>query len=121
MPASTVLVIDDDPLIVELLQVALEAQGYTVLSALGSAALKLAHEVRPDVVLLDIAMPGMDGVEMSRRLRADPATADIPLIVISAQDRLLSTSSTMPVDDRLSKPFDLARLYDVVAHWTQSN
>ncbi|HWE62244.1 MAG TPA: response regulator [Chloroflexota bacterium] len=117
MAPSTVLVIDDDPLIVEFLQVALEVAGYTVLAALGSAALQIAQSMHPDVVLLDIAMPGMDGVEMSRRLRADPVTADIPQIVISAQDGLLATSSRMPVDGQLSKPFELRCLYEIVARW----
>lgn len=75
-----------------------------------------SHDRHPDVTLLDINMPGMDGVDVSRRLRADPATAHIPIIVLSAQDRLHGgTAALMPVDDRLSKLFEVTRWYATVA------
>lgn len=118
MVKGTVLVVDDDPDIVDLVAIALEDQGYVVISAVNGAALQLARERQPDVILLDILMPGMDGVEVSRRLRADPATANIPIIAMSAQDRLRANSSLMPVNDRLSKPFELSGLYTTVARWT---
>lgn len=117
MATGIVLVVDDDPAIVELVETALQDQGYQVLSAVNGAALQLARERQPDVILLDILMPGMDGVEISQRLRADPLTARIPIIAMSAQDRLRATSSLMPVNDRLTKPFRLAGLYSTVARW----
>ena len=117
MAMGTVLVVDDDPAIVELVETALQDQGYQVFSAMNGAALQLARERQPDVILLDILMPGMDGVEISQRLRADPLTARIPIIAMSAQDRLRATSSLMPVNDRLAKPFRLAGLYTTVARW----
>ena len=80
MPVGTVLVVDDDASIVHFLEMALEDAGYTVLAAVGGEALRVAHDRHPDVILLDLMMPGMDGIEVSHRLRADPATADIPLI-----------------------------------------
>jgi len=113
-----VLVVDDDPSIVDFLENALEDAGYLVLAAVGAESLGVAHETQPDVILLDINMPGMNGVEVSQRLRANPMTADIPIVVMSAQDRLRTTGALMPVNDRLPKPFDLARLYEVVARWT---
>ncbi len=115
---GTVLVVDDDPDIIDFLENALEDAGYLVLAAGGAESLGVAHETQPDVILLDINMPGMDGVEVSQRLRANPMTADIPIVVMSAQDRLRTTGALMPVNDRLPKPFDLARLYEVVARWT---
>nr|MDQ2828240.1 response regulator [Chloroflexota bacterium] len=95
----------------------LEDAGYLVLASVGAESLGVAHELHPDVILLDINM-GMTGVEVSQRLRDNPVTANIPIIVMSAQNRLQATGPLMPVNDRLSKPLDLVRLYDVVAHRT---
>src|SRR5579864_8208775 len=75
MREGTVLVVDDDASIVELLEVALEGRGYEVLTAVNGTAVQVARERRPDVILLDVNMPGMDGEEVSRRLRTHPATA----------------------------------------------
>src|SRR4051794_15742959 len=110
MSKGTVLVVDDDPDIVALLTDALEAEEYRVVSTVDGQALQVAHDLQPDVILLDIMMPGMDGVEVSRRLREDPVTASTPIIAMSAQQRLHTTSSLMLVNDRLAKPFDLTQL-----------
>jgi len=115
-----VLVVDDDPSIIDFLETALEDEGYLVLASVGADSLLVAHDVHPDVILLDLNMPDMDGVEVSQRLREDPVTADIPIIVMSAQDRLRATGPLMPVNDRLPKPFELARLYEVIARWTSA-
>ena len=116
---TTVLVVDDDPTIVDVLRAALEDEGYAVLMAVNGAALPLAREAQPQVILLDIMMPGMDGVEVSKRLRADPATAGIPIVAMSATSNLTALASQMPVDDRLPKPFDLDGVFAVVERWTQ--
>lgn len=118
MAKGTILVVDDDPFIVEMLETALEEEGYHVLATVDGEALRLAHDLHPDLILLDINMPGMDGVEVSHRLRDDPATGDIPIIAMSAQSRLRATGPLMPVNDRLPKPFDLDRLYAAVARWS---
>lgn len=117
MAQATVLVVDDDRTIVDFLTVALEAAGYAVLSAVGGKAIVMAQDHAPDVILLDINMPGLNGVDISRRLRADPQTAGIPIIVISAQSNLSAATATMPADDQLSKPFVLDHLYAKVAQW----
>ena|ERR1051326_5675459 len=117
MGSATVLVVDDDEAIIEFIQMALADVGYRVLAAVNGAALQIARTDHPDVILLDIMMPVMDGVEVSQRLRADPDTADIPIIVMSALDRLNTIGSRMPVNDQLAKPFPLQRLYDTVARW----
>jgi CheY-like chemotaxis protein len=120
MSKGTVLVVDDDPSIVEFLTQALEDEEYRVVTSVDGASLPLARETQPDVILLDIMMPGMDGIEVSQRLRQDPGTADIPIVVMSARDRLRDTTRVMDVDGRLPKPFDLDFLYATVAHWMRS-
>jgi CheY-like chemotaxis protein len=117
----TVLIVDDDPTILAVLRAALEDDGYRVLTAVNGGALPLARQAQPDVVLLDIMMPGMDGVEVSTRLRADPATARIPIVAMSATTNLRTLAGQMPIDDRLPKPFDLADVSAIVARWTRSS
>jgi CheY-like chemotaxis protein len=115
--AGPVLVVDDDNSIVDMLILALGCRGYQVLSAEGASALQLAAEHHPAVVLLDLTMPGMGGAEIGRRLRDDPRTADIPIVMMSARDHLDSAWATVPADDHLAKPFNLSRLYETVARW----
>ena len=118
MRKVTVLVVDDDPAIVGFLVDALESEGYHVLATVDGQAVPLARDMQPDVILLDLMMPGMDGMAVSQCLRSDPSTAAIPIIAMSAQQRLHATAALLPVDDRLAKPFDLATLYATVARWT---
>jgi CheY-like chemotaxis protein len=114
---ATILVVDDDDAIVEVIRAALEDEGYRVLSAINGAALGLARDRQPNLILLDIMMPEMDGVEVSRRLRADPTTASIPIVAMSAHNRLRATGDAMAADDRLPKPFELGDLYAAVERW----
>jgi CheY-like chemotaxis protein/DNA-binding CsgD family transcriptional regulator len=82
--ADVVLVVDDVPENIALLNDALDEAGYTVLVATGGeAALQLAHRALPDIVLLDAVMPGLDGFEVARRLKADEATAAIPIVFMT--------------------------------------
>jgi two-component system alkaline phosphatase synthesis response regulator PhoP len=119
MAHELVLVVDDDPDIVEVVRAALEDEGYRILTAVNGAAFPLARDRRPAVILLDIMMPGMDGIEVSRRLRADPTTARIPIIAMSADDRLRAVGREMAADERLPKPFKIDHLCNVVARWAQ--
>jgi CheY-like chemotaxis protein len=119
MAEGTVLVVDDDPGIRETLTAILEDAGYTVATAVDGAALRAARDLQPHVILLDIMMPVMDGVEVSQRLRADPATEDIPIIAMSAHYQLQAMAGSMPVDDQLAKPFDLIEVERMVARWMQ--
>jgi two-component system phosphate regulon response regulator PhoB/two-component system alkaline phosphatase synthesis response regulator PhoP len=83
-PASKkILLIEDDILIAELLGEGLSAKYYIKRSATGEEALSTLSEERPDLIILDILLPGIDGFEVLRRLKADPATANIPVIVLS--------------------------------------
>ena len=119
MDKRTVLIVDDDKDILEVVADALTDQGYHVVSALSSAAIPAALAERPDVILLDLMMPDMNGVEVSQRLRANPRTADIPIIAMSAQERLHRLRRHVQADDVLAKPFDLAHLYETVARWAR--
>jgi CheY-like chemotaxis protein len=118
MAGELILVVDDDPDIVEVLRCLLHDAGYEVVTADDGAALPLARERQPRVILLDILMPGMDGVEMSRCLRADPATAHIPIIALSATPQWLPA---LPVNDRLTKPFKLGHLLAKVRYWVRAS
>jgi CheY-like chemotaxis protein len=120
MSDSTILVVDDDPTIVCFLREALEDEGYEVVTAVDGEALPLAHDLHPSVILLDLMMSGMDGLEVSLRLRADPVTALIPIIAMSAQHNLEAAVARMPVNDHLPKPFELLQLYDTVARWARA-
>jgi CheY-like chemotaxis protein len=117
MVRGLILVVDDDPDIVEVLRCTLHDAGYEVATADDGAALSLAHQRQPNVILLDILMPSMDGVEVSRRLRADPTTAHIPIIAMSATPQWLPA---LPVNDRLTKTFKLAHLLAKVAYWMRA-
>ena len=86
MPDATVLVVDDDPVIQGLLRVNFEMEGYDVITADdGVDGLARARHEQPDVVILDVMMPRMDGLEVARALKGDPATAPIPVLLLSAK------------------------------------
>ena len=107
-PEATVLVVDDETNIVELLSVSLKFQGFEVYTASnGSAALDKAREVKPDAVILDVMMPGMDGFGVLRRLRADGI--DAPALFLTARDSLQDKIAglTLGGDDYVTKPFSL--------------
>src|ERR1700724_3456564 len=107
-PEAKVLVVDDETNIVELLSVSLKFQGFEVHTASsGPAALDRAREVRPDAVILDVMMPGMDGFGVLRRLRADGI--DAPALFLTGRDSLQDKIAglTLGGDDYVTKPFSL--------------
>ena len=108
VPEARVLVVDDETNIVELLSVSLKFQGFEVYTASnGPAALDKAREVKPDAVILDVMMPGMDGFGLLRRLRADGI--DAPALFLTARDSLQDKIAglTLGGDDYVTKPFSL--------------
>jgi adenylate cyclase len=111
-PVSRILVVDDTPANVRLLEAVLGPRGYVVLTAgSGPEALAAMTTDHPDLVLLDIVMPGMDGYEVCRRLRATPAGAVLPVVMITAsgnEQKLRALEAG--ADDFIAKPFDHAEL-----------
>ncbi len=108
MARQTVLVVEDDPDIVELLRYNLEREGYVVHVARdGEKGLNEVRRRRPDVVLLDLMLPEVDGIEVCRRLRASEETASIPVLMLTAKgeetDMVLGLE--MGADDYVTKPF----------------
>ena len=104
-----VLVVDDDAVIRELIKVNLELEGFVVTAAVdGEDCLVQARRLLPDVITLDVMMPRMDGWEAARRLRADPVTAGIKVIMLSAlgQESDRQRGDRIGVDAYLVKPFD---------------
>ena len=112
-----ILVVDDDESIREFLLSVLEGEGYDVVATDDRQALQAAHASPPAVVLLDLLMPTLTGYEICRQLRADPATATIPVIAMSANANLDALMAPEIFDDQLPKPFSLHMLADVVARW----
>src|SRR5580704_5886391 len=106
MALGTVLVVDDDPVIVKLLQVNFEMEGYTVISAIdGKEGLARAREDAPDIIILDVMMPGLNGIDVARALKADPKTGDIPIILLSAKAQAQDVSVGKEVaDEYITKP-----------------
>jgi diguanylate cyclase (GGDEF)-like protein len=110
---EAVLVVDDDPFIARLLEIELKAAGYDVRVANdGQTAMGLAQERSPDLVLADVMMPNMDGFELTRRLRQDPRTAAVSIIMLTARglsaDKL--EGFAIGADDYIVKPFDTPEL-----------
>jgi CheY-like chemotaxis protein len=112
-----VLVVDDDDVIRQLICVNLELEGFEVHMAVdGLDALEKVREVDPAVVTLDIMMPRLDGWDAAARLRSDPETAHVKVVLLSAraQEADLKRGSRLGVDHYLTKPFDPDELISVV-------
>ena len=108
---NRILLVEDDPAIRRLLVELLAEEGYDVHTAGdGQAGVHAARAFRPDLILMDLMLPVLDGMEATRQLKADPATRDIPVIAISAGPNLRIHASDLPADGVVAKPFDLDTL-----------
>lgn len=113
----TILIIDDDETTLKLVKIVLQRAGYHIVTATnGSEGLRMVEESHPDLVLLDLVMPGMDGFQVCRQLRQNPHHAKLPVIVFSALDRPAEQRRAFELggDDYLTKPIQLAELFDKV-------
>lgn len=102
-----ILVVDDDELIVEMARTALAAQGHEILqAATGEEALKTASSALPDLIVLDVGLPGMDGIEVLFRLRGIPSGAHVPVVVLSGRCTRedVMTALSLGAVDYLAKP-----------------
>lgn len=112
-----VLAIDDEEDILEFLEILLGARGFSVLTAAsGRVGIELARDEHPQVILLDIMMPEMDGHEVCRDLKSDPNTAQIPVLMLTAMNRVDDIAASMEegADGFMAKPFDNDSLVDAI-------
>ena len=117
MGENKILAIDDEPAILEIEKEALEAEGFKVTGATsGPEGLKLLREEDPDLVILDVLMPGMDGWEVLRRIESDPTTAGVPVIMLTALggDEDILRGLEEGAVEYITKPFHLQDLVAAV-------
>jgi two-component system, OmpR family, alkaline phosphatase synthesis response regulator PhoP len=115
MAKGKILVVDDEIYIVHILDFSLGMEGYEVVTALdGEQALEKARAEKPDLIVLDIMMPKLDGYETCKRLKADPETKDVPVILLSAKGRNVDQKVGFEVgaDDYITKPFSPRKLVE---------
>jgi len=108
MEKPTILLVDDEEDIVELLELNLLREGYKVLTCgTGEQALEIAHSKLPNLMILDLMLPGIDGLEVCKRLRSDPKTERLPIIILSAkgEEADIVTGLELGADDYVTKPF----------------
>lgn len=115
--AARILIVDDEPSVADLIEVILREEGYVVAVARdGAQGLMLARDWRPDLILMDVMLPSVDGGTAIRRLKAEPATAGIPIVAMSAGRNLRQlTGDLEDADGALAKPFDIEALLAQVA------
>lgn len=125
MARERILVVDDEQDILELVRYNLEKEGYQALTVqTGEAAIKAARRVRPDLMVLDLMLPGVDGLEVCRTLKGDPETSAIPIIMLTAkgEDADIVVGLELGADDYITKPFSprvlLARMRAVLRRQT---
>ena len=123
--SQDILLVDDDPVLLEVLSTVLDLEEFTVVTADdGERALAAVARHQPQVVVCDVAMPGIDGFEVCRRLKADPATAHLPVVLLTADGGPQERQAGLDVgcDASLTKPFSplelIQRLREVTASAT---
>jgi DNA-binding response OmpR family regulator len=115
---ASILIVDDDPEIVSMLSTRLGARGYKVSTASdGKTAIERAKRERPELVLLDVMMPGKSGWEVARALKQDPVTQGIKIVMVTAIGEHVNemTSPIYGADAHIDKPFEFERLERVIA------
>ena len=111
--AIRILVVDDEKDIVELISYNLEKEGFAAVKAYnGEEALKIVQKDRPDLMILDLMLPGMQGMEVTKRLRSNPETARLPIVMLTAKNGEVDTilGLEMGADDYVTKPFRVREL-----------
>jgi DNA-binding response OmpR family regulator len=117
MTSQTILVVDDDTAILDMITQVLIEEDYQVVTANnGRSAVDLAHEQLPQLILLDLMMPEMNGWQVVEALRISPKTRPIPILLLSARREMASAAGELGVTAYLEKPFDLDELLDRVQH-----
>ena len=118
-----ILIVDDEIDLVETIKFRLEAAGYDVVTAYdGQEALKKVRNEKPDLILLDVMMPSVDGYQVCRMLKFDDKYRDIPIIMLTArgQDKDRATGEEVGADAYIAKPFDSKILMAKIEEWLKS-
>ena len=121
--AETILVVDDNEANMRLMNAVLKTRGYNLLEARsGEAALEMLATQRPSLVLMDVQMPGLSGIDVARTIRAMPALAALPLVAITAMAMKGDREEIMAAgfNDYLAKPYKMGELLALVARWLSS-
>ncbi|MCG8634844.1 MAG: response regulator transcription factor [Desulfobacterales bacterium] len=108
MPKETILIVDDEEDILELIKFNLKSEGYNILQAMtGEEAIKIAKQSGPDLMVLDLMLPGIDGLEVTKYLKNNDATMDIPIVMLTAkgEESDIVTGLELGANDYMSKPF----------------
>jgi CheY-like chemotaxis protein len=124
MPRKRILIVEDNPLNMELVCVVLESHGYETWQArTGAEALERLGTGKPDLIVMDIQLPGLDGLTLTKRLKQEPATRDIPVLALTAhamkgdRDRILGAGCS----GYIQKPIDIKELTNQVARLLQED
>ncbi len=117
MSAGPILIVDDNPSNLKLVRVLLQAKGYEVVTATDAGeVVRTLLTTRPRLILMDLQLPGVDGLELTRRLKADPATRDIPVIALTAYAMRgdARKAAEAGCDDYVTKPIDVETLPAII-------
>ena len=115
--SKKILIVDDEPELIEMVKIRLESKDYNIITAAdGEAGLAKAKAEKPDLILLDILMPDIDGFEVLKRLKQDRETSSMPVIMltVSAKRNLIARASKMGAVDYIVKPFEGEELLKIV-------
>ena len=122
MASEAILIVDDNPVNLKLAYLLLAGEGHQVRTATDAEeALKVLQEFSPRLILMDVQLPGMDGLELTRRLKADPATRDITILGLTAyamkgdEEKILAAGC----DGYVSKPIDTRTLPELILHYLE--
>ncbi|HCY84074.1 MAG TPA: DNA-binding response regulator [Desulfobacteraceae bacterium] len=108
MSKETILIVDDEEDILELIKFNLKSEGYNILQAMtGEEAIKIAKQSSPDLIVLDLMLPGIDGLEVTKYLKNNDTTVDIPIVMLTAkgEESDIVTGLELGANDYMSKPF----------------
>jgi DNA-binding response OmpR family regulator len=113
-----IMIADDDPAIVDAVEMLLEFEGYEVITTVDGANVLDMKEDLPDLLLLDIWMSGEDGRDICKKLKQEASTKNIPVIMMSANRDIGESAMEAGADDFLAKPFEMHELLEKIAHFT---
>ena len=117
-----ILVVEDEPGLVVMLKARLESKGYRVDSAYdGLEGVKKARKIRPDIILVDIMMPKLDGYSMAKQLREDDLTTGIPIIVVSIKDTMRELFRGLGINHYFTKPVEIKDLLQAIKNLLKGN